>query len=59
MMDISGISRDQLPDLYESYEAVGTLKPELAEALGLSAEVKIDAEPEIMQQRQWVRNGRG
>ena len=35
MMDISGISRDQLPDLYESYEAVGTLKPELAEALGL------------------------
>lgn len=43
MMDISGISRDQLPDLYESYEAVGTLKPELAEALGLSAEVKIAA----------------
>lgn len=43
MMDISGISRDQLPDLYESYEAVGTLKPELAEALRLSAEVKIAA----------------
>lgn len=43
MMDISGISRDQLPDLYESYEAVGTLKPELAEALGLSVEVKIAA----------------
>ena len=43
MIDISGISRDQLPDLYESYEAVGTLKPELAEALGLSAEVKIAA----------------
>ncbi|MDO4446231.1 MAG: xylulokinase [Bacillota bacterium] len=43
MMDICGISRDQLPDLYESYEAVGTLKPELAEALGLSAEVKIAA----------------
>lgn len=43
MMDISGISRDQLPDLYESYEAVGTLKPELAEALGFSAEVKIAA----------------
>lgn len=43
MMDICGISRDQLPDLYESYEAVGTLKPELAEALGLSVEVKIAA----------------
>lgn len=43
MMDICEISRDQLPDLYESYEAVGTLKPELAEALGLSVEVKIAA----------------
>lgn len=43
MMDICGISRDQLPDFYESYEAVGTLKPELAEALGLSVEVKIAA----------------
>ena len=43
MMDICGISRDQLPDLYESYEAVGTLKPELAEALGISVEVKIAA----------------
>lgn len=43
MMGICGISREQLPDLYESYEAVGTLKPELAETLGLSVGVKIAA----------------
>ena len=29
--------------LYESYEVVGTLKPEIAEELGLSPEVKIIA----------------
>lgn len=43
MMKICEITRDQLPDLYESYEAVGTLKPELAKELGLSTEVKIVA----------------
>ncbi len=43
MMDICGIKAEQLPKLYESYEAVGTLKPELAEKLGLSADVKIAA----------------
>ncbi len=43
MMQICGVTRQQLPKLYESYEAVGTLKPELAEKLGLSADVKIAA----------------
>lgn len=43
MMEICGISREQLPDLYESYETVGTLKPELALLLGVSEEVKIAA----------------
>lgn len=43
MMDICGIRREQLPDLYESYEVVGTLKPSIASALGLSADIKIVA----------------
>lgn len=43
MMEICGISREQLPDLYESYESVGTLKPELAKLLGVSENVKIAA----------------
>ena len=43
MMEICHVTREQLPDLFESYETVGTLKPEIAEQLGLSAEVKIIA----------------
>ncbi len=43
MMQICGITREQLPDLYESYEVVGTLKPQIAENLGLSENVKIIA----------------
>ena len=43
MMEICHVTREQLPDLFESYEAVGTLKPEIAKELGLSAEVKIIA----------------
>lgn len=43
MCEICGITERQLPKLYESYEVVGTLKREIAEELGLSAEVKIIA----------------
>ncbi len=43
MMDICGVKESQLPKIFESYEAVGTLKPELAAELGLSEEVKIAA----------------
>lgn len=43
MMEICGITRSQLPKLYESYEVVGTLKPEVAEELGLSENVKVIA----------------
>ena len=43
MMEICHVTREQLPDLFESYEPVGTLKPEIAEELELSAEVKIIA----------------
>ena len=43
MMEICGVKREQLPDLFESYEVVGTLKKELADELGLSENVKIVA----------------
>lgn len=43
MLDICGISERQLPKLYESFQAVGTLRPEIAEELGLSGQVKVIA----------------
>ena len=43
MMDICGIKEEQLPQLFESYEVVGCIKPELASELGISPEVKIVA----------------
>lgn len=43
MMDICGITEEQLPKLYESYEVVGVLKKEVAEELGLSENVKVIA----------------
>lgn len=43
MLAICGITKEQLPKLYESYEVVGTLKAEIAESLGLSADVKVIA----------------
>ena len=42
-MEICGVSEEQLPKLFESYEVVGTLKEDIAEELGLSKEVKIIA----------------
>jgi xylulokinase len=43
MLSICDITEEQVPKIYESYDVVGTLKPELAEKLGLSKEVKIVA----------------
>lgn len=43
MLEICSIREDQLARVYESYEAVGTLKKEIAAELGLSSEVKIAA----------------
>lgn len=43
MLDICGITEEQLPKLYESYEVVGNLKADLAERLGLSTQVKVIA----------------
>ena len=43
MLEICGISENQMPKLFESYEAVGTLTPEMAGALGLPETVKVVA----------------
>lgn len=43
MMKICAVRRDQLADIYESFDVVGMLKPELAEIFGLRPDVKIIA----------------
>ena len=43
MMEICQITEEKLPKLYESYEVVGTLKPEIAKELGVSEQVKVIA----------------
>lgn len=43
MIEICGITKELLPTLYESYDVVGTLKPDIAKELGLLEEVKIIA----------------
>jgi len=43
MLEICHITEEQLPKIFESYEIVGTLKPELADTFGLSHNVKIVA----------------
>ncbi|MCM1258456.1 MAG: xylulokinase [Roseburia sp.] len=43
MCEILGIKEQWLPGIYESFQAVGTLKPEIAKELGLSPNVKIAA----------------
>lgn len=43
MLDICGISENQMPKLFESYECIGTVKPEIATLLGLGENVKVAA----------------
>ena len=43
MMDICGVTEEQLPKLYESYEVTGSLTEEAAAALGLTTNCKIAA----------------
>lgn len=43
MCDICGVSVSQLAKCYESYEAVGTVLPEIAETLGIPASCKVAA----------------
>lgn len=43
MLEICNVKEEQLPTLYESYEVVGNVKPEIAEDLGIPASVKVIA----------------
>ncbi len=43
MLDICGVTEGQLPRLYESWEPVGTLRPEVAKELGLPGTVTVCA----------------
>ena len=43
MLEICKVKEEQLPTLYESYEVVGNVKPEIAEELGIPASVKVIA----------------
>ena len=43
MAEICGISLEMLPELHESFDAVGTLKPEVAAELGLPETCKVVA----------------
>ena len=43
MLELCGVTEAQMPRLFESYEKVGTLKPDIARALGLSENVVVCA----------------
>ena len=43
MLKLCGITEKQMPRLFESYEVVGTVLPEIASALGLDPNVKVVA----------------
>ncbi len=43
MLDICGVSQEQMPKLFESYECIGTVEPEMAKALGLPGNVRVAA----------------
>ena len=43
MLDLCGITKEQMPRLFESWECVGTLTKEAAEATGLTTDVKVCA----------------
>ena len=43
MMDICSVKREQLAQIFESYEAVGTVKKEIAQELGIGENVKVAA----------------
>lgn len=43
MLDICGVSEAQMPKLFESYQCIGTVKPDIAEKLGIPASVKVCA----------------
>ncbi len=43
MLEICGVTADQMPKLFESFEVIGTVRPEIAADLGLPAGVRVVA----------------
>ena len=43
MLDICGITEKQVPNIFDSYETVGTILPEVAKELGFPETEKIEA----------------
>ncbi|MBO5069181.1 MAG: xylulokinase [Roseburia sp.] len=43
MLDVCGITENQMPKLFESYESIGSVKPEIAKLLGISENAKVAA----------------
>lgn len=43
MLEICGINENQMPEIYESYESIGTLSSEVSAELGMKAEVRVAA----------------
>ena len=43
MLSICGVTEAQMPKLFESYECIGTVKPEIAALLGIPAQAKVCA----------------
>jgi len=43
MLDICGVTQQQMPRLFESFQCIGTVKPEIARVLGLGEHVKVCA----------------
>ena len=43
MLEICGISENQMPKLFESYDCIGTVDPVTAEKLGIPSTVKVCA----------------
>ena len=43
MLEICGITEAQMPKLFESYDCIGTVDPEIAEKLGIPGTVKVCA----------------
>ena len=43
MLEICGVTEKQMPGLFESYDCIGTVKPDIAKMLGLGDGVKVAA----------------
>jgi len=43
MLDICGVKKEQMPALFESFQCIGTVLPDVAQKLGITADTKVCA----------------